>query len=128
MKYNQIEATYICQLNKPENRKMLEGYKARRDKSGKELAQYYRDLFKALENTPAFGVSGVNKMLNDLTEKVRATAAKAKRGKVSAFAHAGWLLSQLDFFGETECTARYCGRYKLAPVLSEAELAQLEVI
>ena len=73
MKLNQVETTYICQLNKPENREMLEGYKQRRNKSGRELASLYRDVTGALINTPAWGVSGVNKMVNDLTTKVSAT-------------------------------------------------------
>jgi hypothetical protein len=107
---------------------MLEGYKTRRDKSGAELARYYRDIVNALVDTPAFGVSGVNKMLNELTEKVRATLMHAKKGKTSAYAHANWLLNQLDFFGNEDARACYKGRYKLAPLLTPEELLQLETI
>ena len=128
MKFNQVENTYICQFSKPENRKMLEGYKLRRDKSGAELARYYRDVVKALSDTPAFGVSGVNKMLNDLTDKVRATLVGAKKGKTSAYAHAGWLLNQLDYFGNEDARACYKGRYKLAHLLTAEELLQLETV
>ena len=77
---------------------MLEEYKSRRDGSKQELARYYRDVVSALKGTPAWGVSGVNKMINDLTEKVRATFVRAKNGKTSAYAHAGWLLNQLKSF------------------------------
>lgn len=125
MKFKEVESTYICQLNKPENRKMLEEYKARRDKSGAELARYYSDVVNALKDTPAFGVSGVNKMLNELTEKVRATLNRAKKGKTSAYAHAGKLLAIIDFYGNTEAEARYCGRYKLGHILTDVELDQL---
>jgi hypothetical protein len=128
MVFNQVEATYICQLNKPENRKMLEGYRSRKDKSKQELARYYKDVVNALRGTPAWGVSGVNKMINDLTEKVRATFIGAKRGKTSAFAHAGWLLNQLEFFSNEEAKASYKGRYKLAPLLTPEELLQLETV
>lgn len=125
MKFNQVENTYICQLNKPNNRAMLEAYKTRRDKSGAELARYYCDVVNALKDTPAFGVSGVNKMLNELTDKVRATLVGAKRGKTSAYAHAGWLLNQLEFFGNEEAKASYKGCYKLAPLLTDTELRHL---
>lgn len=128
MKFNEVENTYICQLNKPENRKMLEEYKARKDKSGAELARYYRDVVNALKGTPAFGVSGVNKMLNELTGKVRATLNRAKKGKTSAYAHAGWLLNQLEYFGNEEARAYYKGRYKLAPLLTDTELQQLTAL
>lgn len=125
MKFNEVENTYICQLSKQQNRAMLEGYKTRRDNSKEELIRYYRDLIDALKSTPAFGVSGVNKMLNELTEKVRATLIGAKRGKTSAYAHAGWLLNQLDFFGDEEAKPCYKGSYKLAPLLTDVELDQL---
>lgn len=125
MKLNKVEQTYICQFSKPENKAMLEGYKKRRDKSGAELARYYTDVVKALEGTPAFGVSGVNKMLNELTAKVRATLNNEKRGKTSAFAHAGWLLYQLEYFGHEEAKAGYKGKHKLEPMLSVEELTML---
>lgn len=128
MKFSQLETTYICQFSKPNNRAMLEEYKKRRDGSGKELAQYYRDVLNVLIGTPAYGVSGVNKMLNELTASVRATLNKEKRGKTSAYAHAGKLLYQLDYFGNTEAEAKYKGRYKLAPILTEAELQQLALL
>jgi hypothetical protein len=128
MKFNQLETTFICQFNKPKNRAMLEGYKERKDKSGRELAQYYRDVFAALRNTPAFGVSGVNKMLNELTASVRATLNREKKGKTSAYAHAGKLLRYLDFYGNTEVEAKYNGRHKLAPTLSDEELQQLTML
>lgn len=125
MKFNQVENTYICQLNKPQNRAMLEGYKERKDKSDVEFARYYKDVVNALKDTPAFGVSGVNKMLNELTDKVRATLIRAKRGKTSAPSHAAWLLRQLDYFGNEEAKAYYKGRYKLAPLITDEELQQL---
>ena len=128
MKFAEVETTYICQFNKTQNRAMLEAYKARKDKSGKELANYYRDVVMALANTPAFGVSGVNKMLNELTEKVRATLNKEKKGKTSAYAHAAKLLRDVDFFGSTEAQASYCGNHKLKPILTEEELQQLEML
>ena len=125
MKFKDLETTFICQLNKPQNRAILEGYKKRRDKSGEELARYYTDVFNMLIGTPAFGVSGVNKMLNELTERVRATLNKERRGKTTAYAHAGILLNQIDYFSNEEAKAKYCGSYKLAPMLSAEELDQL---
>ena len=67
MQLKDLETTFVCQLGKPQNRKILEDYRNRRDSSGKELAKYYKDIFNMLTDTPAFGVSGVNKMLNELT-------------------------------------------------------------
>jgi hypothetical protein len=128
MKFNQVETTYICQFSKPQNRAMLEGYKARRDKSGAELSRYYKDVLNVLKDTPAYGVSGVNKMLNELTAGVRATLNNEKRGKISAYAHANKLLYQLDYFGNNEAEARYKGRYELAPLLTNEELYRLEAL
>lgn len=125
MKFKDLETTFICQLNKPQNRAILEGYKNRRDSSGKELARYYIDVFNMLIGTPAFGVSGVNKMLNELTAKVKATLNRERRGKTTAWAHAGVLLNQINYFGNEEAKAKYCGRHKLVPMLSAEELDQL---
>lgn len=128
MKLKFIETTYVCQLNKPHNRTMLESYRQRKDASPKELANYYRDVVGALYNTPAFGVSGVNKMLNELTTKVRATLNRAKSGKTSAYAHANKLLTTIDRFGNKQAECRYNGNYKLQPLLTEAELIELETL
>ncbi len=125
MKFCEVETTFICQLGKPEARKMLESYKDRKDKSFEELVHYYHDIINTLRDTPAWGVSGVNKMINELTDSVRATLAHAKKGKTSACAHAAKMLRYIDFYGNTEAEARYCGRYKLKPLITEEELQQL---
>ena len=125
MRFTEVESTYICQLNKPENRAMLEGYKERKDKSYAELARYYKDIFKALYGTPAWGVSGVNKMFNGLTGNLRAVLYREKKGKTSAYAHAAKLLRDIDYFGRKEANPKYHGNYKLAPMLSNKELIEL---
>jgi hypothetical protein len=122
MKFNEVESTWIKQLGMPENRKVLEEFKARKAKSPEELIRYYRFIIKALEGTPAWGVSGVNKMINELTDAVRATINHAKRGKSSAPAHTNKLLSIIDFYHNEEAVSRYCGNYKLRPLLSIEEL------
>lgn len=123
MKFKDLETTYICQLGK--NRKMLEAYKARRDKSGKELANYYADIIDCLVGTPAWNVSGVNKMLNELTSNVRATLNKAKRGKTSAYAHATKMLNMIDYYANKTATAYFNGNYKLQELLTAEELIEL---
>ena len=125
MKFKDVENTFICQLGKPEARRMLETYKDRRDKSPEELTNYYKDLVRALYGTPAWGVSGVNKMINELTESVRATLTHAKKGKTTAYAHAAKMLRYVDFYGNETVTARYYGRYKLMPLITEEEFRQL---
>ena len=125
MKYCEVENTFICQLGKPEARRMLEAYVARKDKSPEELTNYYKDIVMTLYNTPAWGVSGVNKMINELTESVRATLTHAKKGKTSAYAHAAKMLRYVDFYGNETATARYCGKYKLMPLITEDEFQQL---
>jgi hypothetical protein len=127
MTLNQVEGTWICQLNKPENRAMLEGYKQRRIKAGAELANYWRDINNALINTPAWNVSGVNKMLDELATGIRATLAHAKRGKISAYAHAGQLLFKIDSLGSNEVVdGKYYPRtYACPPVITEEELQTL---
>jgi hypothetical protein len=128
MKFSQVETTWVCQLNKPENRTVLEGYKARKRKSGKELSSYYRDVINMLQTTEAWGVSGVNKFVNELGEKVRATLAKAKNGKTHSYAHAGTTLAKIDAFKDKPCKPIYRGRYILKPLVTEAELQALEKV
>ncbi len=125
MKFNEAERTWICQLGRPEIRVELEGYRDRNDKSHEELIRYYRFITSTLKCTPAWGVSGVNKMVNELTASVIATLTRAKKGKTSAYAHAARLLRYIDFYSNTEAEARYCGNYKLKHVLTETELNQL---
>ena len=122
MKFYEVESTWICQLNKPQNRAMLEAYKDRKDKSIAEFIRYYIDITSALINTPAWGISGVNKMVNELTDTVQATISHAKKGKSSAPAHANKLLCLIDFYGNTKAELRYRGNYKLKPLLSIEEL------
>lgn len=127
---SQIESTYICQLNKQENRKVLEGYRDRRDGSGRELANYYRDLVMMLQGTPAWNVSGVNKMLNELTDQVRATLSHAKRGKTTAYARARALLYKIDSFKDQEAPPQKAGTWYrktdwLQPLVTPEELQAL---
>ena len=126
MKFKECENTFICQLNKPVDRARLEMYRNTKDKSGKQLANYYRDIVKMLAYTPAWGVSWVNKMMNELKVNIYAMKNKEKTGKTSAYAHAGKMLNMVDHFKDLECEAKYNGRYKLQPLLTEQELKELE--
>ena len=125
MRYIEVASTFICQLGKPSARRMLEAYVARKDKSPDELVNYYNDIIGVLRNTPAWGVSGVNKMINELTESVRATLTHAKKGKTSAYAHAAKMLRYVDFYGNATAEARYCGRHALMPIITMKEFQQL---
>jgi hypothetical protein len=125
MKFYEVEQTWICQLGKTVNRTMLESYIDRNDKSQEEFVRFYFDVIKALKNTPAWGVSGVNKMINELTDSVRATVSRAKKGKSSAPAQAKKLLNHIDFRCNEEAEAKYNGRHKLQPLLTVEELNQL---
>lgn len=127
MKFNEVETTFVCQLGRAKNRAMLETYRDRKDRSPEEFVRYYIDVINALANTPAWGVSGVNKMVNELTASVRATINHAKKGKSSAPAHAASMLRYVDFYGDVEAEARYCGRHKLQPLLTIEELQQFLV-
>lgn len=128
MKLKFIETTYVCQLNKPHNKSMLESYRDRKNSSTAELAHYYNDVITALVDTPAWNVSGVNKMINDLTTSVRATLTKSKRGKTSAYAHAAKLLNTIKRFGNSEANLHYDGNHKLKPLLTVDELQELEAL
>jgi hypothetical protein len=121
MKFNQVETTYVCQLNKPENRALLERYKNNKDKSVSLFITYYKDIISMLSDTPAWGVAGTNEMINELTYKLRATINKAKKGTTSSFAHAGKLLNKIDFFKDQIATPRY-NRCELKSLLTEEEL------
>ena len=125
MKFYEVEQTWICQLGKESNRAMLHGYINRNDKSIEEFVRFYFDVINALKNTPAWGISGVNKKINELTDLVRATAIHAKKGKSSAPAQAKKLLNHIDFRCNEEAEARYCGNHKLKPLFTEEEFQQL---
>jgi hypothetical protein len=128
MKFFEVEKTWICQLGKAANKTMLQGYVDRNDKSPEEFVRLYVDVVKALIDTPAWGVSGVNKLINELTDSVRATINHARNGKSSAPARANKLLSIIDFYHNEEAIARYSGSYKLKPLLSIEELQSFLVV
>ena len=125
MTLNEVPRTWICQLNKQENRTKLEGFKKRKDKSFEELCRYYKFIISALSGTPAWGVSGVNKLVNELTDHVIATHSGTRKGSTTAYAQAGKLLNTIDRLGGNKVEARYCGNYKLGHILTDAELAQM---
>lgn len=128
MQFRFVEQTYICQLGKPENRTVLHDFVNRRDGSPAELARYYRAIVSMLQGTRAWGVAGVNKMINELTDKVKATYAHAKKGKTTAYAHANQLLYKIDTFADEEAGFHgYHERVKLMPLVSDEVLdAMLE--
>lgn len=125
MKFYEVEQTWICQLGKTVNRAMLQSYIDRNDKSVEELVRFYFDVIGAIKNTPAWGVSGVNKKINELTDIVRATVSRAKKGKSSAPAQAKKLLNHIDFRCNEEAEARYNGRHKLQPLFTIEEFQQI---
>ena len=125
MKFYEVEQTWICQLGKTANRAMLKGYIDRNDKSIEEFARFYFDVINALKNTPAWGISGVNRKINELTGHIRATAIHAKKGKSSAPAQAKKLLNHIDFRCNDEAEAIYRGNHKLKPLFTAEELNQV---
>jgi hypothetical protein len=124
MKFYEVERTWICQLGKAPNRKMLKGYVDRNDKSVEEFVRFYLDVISALKDTPAWGVSGVNKMVNKLTGHVRAAINHAKTGKSSAPAQAKRLISNIDFHANEEAKAIGGYRHVLKPLLTSEEIQQ----
>lgn len=125
MKYVEVERTFICQLAKAHNRAMLQAYIDRNDRSPEEFARYYFDLTNVLMATPAWGVSGVNDMINKLTDSVRATITHAKKGKSSAPAHAKSMIRYVEYYGNMESYARGGQRCMLKPLITEEEFKQL---
>ena len=123
MTLKELDTTWIGQLSKKTNRKTLENFRDSGDRSPKQLACFYTFLVRALINTPAWGVNGVNKMMNETTTAVRATLNKAKKGKTSAPALARKLISTIDYCGDKIATNdSYRGRYKLEPILTPEEV------
>lgn len=125
MKFYEVEQTWICQLGKTANKAMLQSYVDRNDRSPEEFVRFYFDVISALKDTPAWGVSGVNRKINELTDLVRATVTHAKKGKSSAPAQANKLLNHINFRCNEEAEARYCGNYELKPLLTIEELQLL---
>ena len=124
MNYNELPTTFIYWFDKPENRKILEGFKARKDKSCEEFVRYYLYIINTLKGTPCWGKPGVNKMLNKLTAAVSATLKKEKAGKSSAFAQAYKLLDTVDYHRNKKAVP-HPAACTLKPLLTEAELQQL---
>lgn len=123
MRLIDVEQTYICQCNK--HRDILEKYAANKNDTFKDLLKYYKDIQLMIINTPAYGVSGVNKMLNELTNAVNATRNHEKKGKTSAHAHANKILNLIRMKGNEEADFRYKGNYKLEPVIPISELDKM---
>lgn len=128
MMYIEVDALYLAQLNKPENYAKLEAYRDDKDKSGAKFAQYTVDLFNMLRDTPAWEKPGTNEMLNEVLSYARAIMTKAKKGKTSAFAHAGRLIRSIDYHKYQQVYASYTPKVKLLPELSEEELQQLALV
>ena len=125
MTLNQIESTFICQLSKPENRKLLEEVAARKDSSNAAFVRYYKDFVSMLINTPAWGVSGVNKVVNELRDAVIAKLTNAKKGKTTAWAHAKKMLNKIDHFGNEEAKPYHKEKCALKPILTDEDLLEL---
>lgn len=126
--YAQAVGTYTYELNKPENRLILKAYADCKDKSPEVFARYTLWLFGTLKGTPAWNKPGTNDMLNGVLNSVRATLAKAKRGKSSAYAHAGYLLNKVDYLITQEAHLRNPGPCKLQEELTAEELMQYGIV
>ena len=122
--YAQAVGTYTYELNKPANRLVLKAYIDYKDKSPGVFARYTLWLFSVLKGTPAWNKPGTNKMLNEVLTKVRATLANDKRGKSSAYAHAGYLLNKINYLVEQEAHMWNPGKCELLGELTEDELLQ----
>ena len=126
--YAQAVGTYTYELNKPENRLVLKAYIDYKDKSPEVFVRYALWLFSTLRGTPAWNKPGTNEMLNEVLVKVRATLANAKRGKSSAYAHAGYLLNKIDYLITQEAHLRNPGPCKLMEELTVEELRQYGIV
>lgn len=122
----QVKTTYTGQLSKPENFKMLQDTVAAGDKSPEAFAKYYFQIIQALRNTPAWNMPKTNEMINDLTFKVKATLAGAKKkGKSSAVAHANTLINKIEWCSKTEAKGVSWHRIPLEPLLTQEEVEVL---
>lgn len=125
MTFTQVEKTFICQLNKPDNKKFLLEVATRRDSSCTELVRYYKEIISRLSCTPAWGVSGVNKMVNELRASVVAKLTNAKKGKTTAWAHAKKMLAYIEHFGDNRAKPYCKEKHELIPTLTDEELLEL---
>lgn len=123
MKLIDVEQTYICQCNK--HKDTLERYAANKNDTYTDLLKYYKDIQLILRNTPAYGVSGVNKMMNELKHAIEATRDNAKKGKTSAHAHANKILNLIKMIGNDEADCKYKGNYKLESPIPIEELDKM---
>lgn len=119
-----LDTTWMYHFNKPENRVVLEEFRANKDYG---LAAYIRlveFVYETLYGTNAWNVSGVNKLLNKLTDSLIAKANKAKNGKSSAPAMARYMLDTIDKKGNEPAVNGYYGpRFTLK--VQKAELRHL---
>lgn len=121
-----IPTTWMYHLNKPENRKILEDIKDSGDRSPEQLVYLYKFVRDTLKPTECWNVSGVNKLLNEMTAEVKATLTNAKSGKSSAPTRARKLLGTIAYCGVEEATDERKKRsHWLQPVLTDEELEQM---
>ena len=125
MKNNEVPQMWICQMNKPDNKAFLKEVAERKDSSCEELVRYYKEIIRRLINTPAWGVNGVNKMVNELRGSVIAKLTNAKKGKTTAWAHAKKLLNRISDYGEQDAAPCYRVKCNLIPPLTDEELLEL---
>lgn len=126
----QVESTYVCQFNKPENRKRLEEFVKNHDSSGQALAEFYQFVIVTLRPTLAWNVSGVNKLINKLSYHVRATLNHERRGKTTAWAQANQILYTVNSNKDREAptwepSTQYRKTDWLKPLVTPEELLAL---
>lgn len=113
LKLCEVPTTWIHWLSKPENMDRLVEYANCGDKSPAKLGECYTFLVCTLQPTPAWNVSGVNKMINEVGDGAIAVLERRKKGKTSAPAVAKKLLASIKWYGQTKADPHYYGNYKL---------------
>ena len=97
MKMIDLPGTYVCQLNKPANRLVLEAFKEDKDKDVKKFIRLFLWLTATLRETPAWNKPKTNIELRKIKEKLEATIAGAKKGTSSGYAVAGYLIGKIEY-------------------------------
>jgi hypothetical protein len=126
LKLCQIPSTWIYHFCKPENLKKLEGFAANKKDDVEDFVNFYYWVISVLEGTPAWGVSGVNRKINEITDALYATLTNAKNGTSSAHGQAGKLLNIIKFHKDKIATPKSTyDRCELKPLLTNEEINEL---
>ena len=121
----QLPTTWMHHFGKPENKVKLEAFGTNKVKGLEPLQEFYRWCISVVEGTPAWNISGVNEMINAITDSIIAQATNAKTGKKSAYRLANDMLNTINYHYDRPAYNNWKPHVELKPILTDEMIQQL---